>query len=214
MSISSMISSEVTTTTHYSFLGHAYAEGNTNRACNPMSVEASRGQRFHLHTSIAILGLQRLFLRVLVLPPVMSSPIDVSAIPSRARYTRKCKPTSFSALLISEPSEEAWSDSRSTSEGDEDSDPDFISQDEFDGSGDEYNDTDTSDENHSISSDSHSDYTNSSDDEPIERTPAPIRIVSNASAAKENKSAGSETEQLGSTGTAPAHGRAISNDNR
>jgi hypothetical protein len=178
-----------------------------------MSVKASRKQRFHLHTSIAILRLQRLFLRVLVLPIVMSSTTDVSAAESRARYTRKCKPTSFEELPSSEPCEEPWSDTSSTSEGDEDSDPDFISQDEYEGSGDEYKDTDSSDENESISSDSQSDYINSSDDELVERTPAPMRIVSNASAAKGKKNAGSETKPVDSAGTAPAHRKSISKAN-
>jgi hypothetical protein len=180
-----------------------------------MSVEASRGQRFHLHTSIAILHLQRLFLRVLVFPIVMSSTTDVSATQSRARYTRECKPTSFEELFSSEPCEEPWSDTSSTSEEDEDedSDPDFISQDEYEGSGDEYKDTDSSDENESISSDSQSDYINSSDDELVERTPAPMRIVNNASAAKGKKNAGSETKPVDSAGTAPAHRKSISKAN-
>jgi hypothetical protein len=166
---------------------------------------------------------------------VMSSTINTSVTQSVAlRPIRQCKRPDFQAFFGPEPAEGSWSEYSSTVDSETSEDRGFISQDDLDKSQDEYsplgdstedddysiasssqyNDTDSSDENLSIESGSQYDHTDGSDDDLSKIPPTPIRIISNASAAKKNKTAGSEPTPLDSAENTPSHRRAISQASR
>jgi hypothetical protein len=160
-----------------------------------------------------------------VFATVMFSTTDVSA--TQPRPPRQSKPT----LFTPESDDEPWSEYSSPIESEKESDRGFISEDGLNGSEDEYDpqddssedeercidsssqcsDTDSSDENQSMDTGSQYDYTDSSDDD---LSKIPIRVVSDASATKENKIAKSEPKLLDSVGSAQAHRRAIPKANR
>jgi hypothetical protein len=166
---------------------------------------------------------------------VMSSTIDRSATESRAlRGTRKSKPTSFTAFFDTEPDDEPWSEHSSPMESEKEEDRAFISHDELEGSEDEYHprddsgedddhsigssseysDTDSSDEDQSKDTGNQYDHSDSSDEDLSKIPPTPIRVVSDASAAKKNKIAGLGPKLLSSVGSTQPHRRAVSKANR